>query len=564
MIFRDNAPYSEKFEDIYFNPDQGLAETNYVSIEANHLKERLQGQQRFVIGELGFGTGLNFLATLKLWHSLPEPKAELHYFSIEKYPLALEELKQAHILFPELDIPSRLLQEHYPPLWPGLHALTLIPNQVFLYLLIGDVQERLPQIEGPIDAWFLDGFAPKRNPEMWNQKVFHVLAKRSHSDTTLSTFSAAGFVRQNLEKSGFEVRKMKGFGVKKEMITARFTQSYKSPISAWFSKPIIATESKPVAIIGAGLAGLMTGYQLLEAGLSVEIFEQAEILPNRQCQNPAMLLRPYLSPNLNFFDQYFTQGFLGMRRFMKEKIPSAIIAETESECVIQPQILTQFLMQNLSIHLGVKADPFLLKHDFENVILTSGKWQNFGKPTPGQVSIIEENSLSLERPILTYQGYCIPDGTGNRVLGSSFRHDLSLEPREKEHFQNLAYLAKADPELADAFSTQAYTSFVGMRFTTKDHLPIIGGLPIENEWLQAYDRLRFGDKRPTYPPCPYRAGIYLNLAHGSKGLSSGYMGSKIIVSLLTGRPLPIGIKLWEALHPARFWLRTLKCAASTV
>ncbi len=537
--------YSIQFQDIYFNSENGPAETRYVFLEANGLKIKLQDNTTLKIGELGFGTGLNFLETYKLWLSLPEPKAELHYFSIEKFPIPIEQLQTIHADF-------KLLAAHYPPLLRGFHKLELIPNRIYLYLLFGDVKEMLPQIEGPIDVWFLDGFAPSKNEAMWDPAVLKKIAERSNLNTSLSTFSAAGMVKRNLEAVGFAVKKIKGFGHKREMITATYTKPYISPIPSWFSKPIINKIEK-IAIIGAGLAGLMTAYQLQQQGFQVEVFEQTTSLPNHQCQNPAMILRPYLSPNLNFFDQYLTQGYLGMRRFIEDKIPAAIITEAEDACVVNPEILAEFLMQGLSIHSGKIMDPFELKTTFDHVIITTGQFLDFGKPAPGQVTILPGDV----RPLFYEGGYCIPDGKGHVLLGSSFRHDASLEVHEKDHEYNLANLSKANPPLAASLAQENREAFVGMRYTTNDHLPIIGGLPIQEAWLKAYDRLRFGDKRPFYPNCPYYEGIYVNLAHGSKGLASSFMASQILLALLSNRPLPIGIKLWDALHPARFWLRSL-------
>ncbi len=590
LSFRHNAPYAEAFEDIYFNPDHGWAETDYVFLKANALEARFSSSASFSIGELGFGTGLNFLATLELWLRIAPPQSTLHYFSIEKFPLNLDDLKKVHPLFPGLAGLARLLQQNYPHLITGMHTLTIIPNRVTLYVCFGDVMEWLPEIEGPIDAWFLDGFAPRKNPDMWSLEVMQALARRSGPSTTLSTFSAAGSVRRTLEQAGFQSKKIKGFGIKKEMTTARFLHAFKSSIAPWFARPT-SPQGKRIAIIGGGLAGLMSAHHLHMLGLTVDLFDENEALPNRQCHNPAMLLKPYFSPNLNFFDQYFTAGYFGMARFIEALAPEAIIAKgietipitmraqekqqklvlkralpdelTHAGFVINPNLLTRALLAEtpLTLHPGKKVNPEHLLPHFDAILIATGHYSEMGKPTPGQVSIAKETPLSAGNiQPFTYEGYCIPDGRGHRILGSSFRRDISLEVRADDHLQNLNYLKKAAPELADAFAQQRLDAFVGMRYTTPDHLPIVGGLPLQAEWLQTYARLRFGDRRVHYPEAPYVPATFLTLAHGSKGLSSSFLASRIIGSLLTGQPLPIGISLWDAIHPARFWLRSLKCA----
>ena len=380
------------------------------------------------------------------------------------------------------------------------------------------------------------------------------------------------------------------------LITTTLSKPPHTEIAPWFGKPMAchsqsSKQNTRIAVIGCGLAGLMSAYHLQEAGFQVELFDEANKLPNRQCQNPAMILRPYLSPDLNFFDQYYTAGFLGMQRFILQHIPSAIISTGMQDflvnekkqtkaiqlaqkrdindfnhltLIVNPEAITTFLLQQFAgkVHLGTQQDPLLLKQQFDTVIIATGSHSEFGIPKPGQVSIFPENRLSANQQALSYQGYCLPTGKGQRILGSSFRSDTSLEVRQQDHLQNLACLAKADAKLAKAFEADLtkVDAFVGMRYTTLDHLPVIGGFPIQAEWLKAYERLRHGDRRPAYPPCPYYDGLYLNLAHGSKGLSSSFMASQILTALLTGRPLPIGVKLWEAIHPARFWLRNLKHA----
>ena len=168
-------PHSRLFDDVYFSDKSGLEETRYVFIEQNALRERfaaLPTHGHFVVGETGFGTGLNFLCTWQLFEETAHPDARLHFVSVEKYPLTREDLQRALSLWPELAPYSEPLLASYFAIHPGFQTLSLANGRVTLTLLIGDVLEQLPQLDARIDAWFLDGFAPAKNPAMWTPELF--------------------------------------------------------------------------------------------------------------------------------------------------------------------------------------------------------------------------------------------------------------------------------------------------------------------------------------------------------------------------------------------------------
>ena len=213
----NDQPFSIQYQDIYFSRSDALAETRYVFLKPNRLPERFQKQIDCRIFELGFGTGLNFLTTWQAWDQTLCPRAQLHYLSVEKNPLQPQDIIKALAPWQELRAYGERLLQHYPPIEFGRFDLKLTKG-VTLTLLFGDANLWLPQIHEKIDAWYLDGFAPKYNPELWQESLFKEMARLSMNGSTFSTFSAAGSVRRDLQVAGFHVHKCKGFGAKREML----------------------------------------------------------------------------------------------------------------------------------------------------------------------------------------------------------------------------------------------------------------------------------------------------------------------------------------------------------
>ncbi|MDP1521966.1 MAG: tRNA (5-methylaminomethyl-2-thiouridine)(34)-methyltransferase MnmD [Methylotenera sp.] len=222
--WRNGQPYASAFDDVYFSTDNGLLETDYVFLQGNHLQSRWQNltAKNFTIAETGFGTGLNFLCAVKLWLETTPQDAALHFISVEKYPLNLPDITAALTMWPQLQGFSEPLLAQYVQLISGVETITLFNNRIRLTILIGDATERLSQVENKIDAWFLDGFAPVKNPDMWQAVLFEEMARLSYPTATFSTFTSAGEVRRALIKAGFSVSKQTGFGKKREMLIGYF------------------------------------------------------------------------------------------------------------------------------------------------------------------------------------------------------------------------------------------------------------------------------------------------------------------------------------------------------
>lgn len=225
--WQDKLPYSTDFDDIYFSSDDGLLETNYVFINANQLPERFQNldNNAFTIIETGFGTGLNFLCAVHQWLQHTPKQSTMHFISIEKYPLSLSDLTKSLAIWPSLSTLSAQLVDAYATIhfddYP--QCITLTPmHGITLTLHLGDINHCIHAISQKADAWFLDGFAPAKNPDMWQATLFDNMRRLSHAQTTFATFTSAGIVKRGLAAAGFIVKKQVGFGKKREMLLGQY------------------------------------------------------------------------------------------------------------------------------------------------------------------------------------------------------------------------------------------------------------------------------------------------------------------------------------------------------
>lgn len=212
--WRDGGvPVSTRFDDPYFSADDGLAETRHVFLRGNGLPERFRAG--FHIAELGFGTGLNMLAALEAWIASGQT-GQLHFTSFEAFPLTAPDMTRALQAFPEL---APLAQ---PLLAAWADGSTHVKTQALnARIILGDARQTLPDWQGKANAWFLDGFSPARNPELWQPGLMQAMAARTAPDGTLATYTAAGFVRRNLQAAGFTVQRQAGYGRKRHMTTGK-------------------------------------------------------------------------------------------------------------------------------------------------------------------------------------------------------------------------------------------------------------------------------------------------------------------------------------------------------
>jgi tRNA 5-methylaminomethyl-2-thiouridine biosynthesis bifunctional protein len=318
-------PRSRVFDDVYFSDKSGLDETRYVFLEQNRLAERfaaLPAGGRLVIGETGFGTGLNFLCAWQLFEQHAVAGARLHFVSVEKYPLSPADLHRALALWPELKPLADQLLRHYVAIHQGFQRITLANGRVTLTLLIGDALEQLPQLDAQIDAWFLDGFAPAKNPDMWTAELFVELARLAAPGSTISTFTSTGWVRRLLNAAGFKMKRTPGIGHKWEILRGEFLgwPAEVTPPAAqkpWFARPAPIVGERRALVIGAGLAGCATASSLAARGWQVTLLERHAAVAQEASGNPQGVLYLKLSAHGTALSQLIVSGFGYTRRLLE-------------------------------------------------------------------------------------------------------------------------------------------------------------------------------------------------------------------------------------------------------
>lgn len=215
--WHDNEmPFSSAFDDHFYSHADGRLETDHVFLRGNRVQERWSAHNAFSIGELGFGTGLNLLETWRQWIEQRQPNQQLHFTSFELYPMQAEEIKRALSPWPMLTELCDQLLDAWPNVQQGEPAQ--LDAQTTFKLMVGDVRETLPKWQSMADAWFLDGFAPSKNPQMWEEDLMCAIGQKTKPSGTFSTYTAAGWVRRNLIAAGFDVEKCKGHAGKREMM----------------------------------------------------------------------------------------------------------------------------------------------------------------------------------------------------------------------------------------------------------------------------------------------------------------------------------------------------------
>ena len=574
------APRSEQFDDIYFSAENGLKETNHVFLQGNNLPDAWKDKKHFVIGETGFGTGLNFFSVWKLFEETTLPEQKLDFISVEKYPLTPEEIKKALEPWKEF-LGERVHQflEQYPIRVAGFHRIQ-VSDQITLTLIFDDINESFPEVGAVVDCWFLDGFTPAKNPDMWSENVFEQMARLSKNGATYATFTAAGDVRRRLEATDFSVEKKKGFGHKRDMITGTYQGSGHSLDAA-------LPKGERIAIIGGGLAGTSCAYVLKRHGYEPVIYEASNELAAGASGNNMGLYNPRFTAQRDEISDFYAPAYAQLIRLAKqareavEYTPCGALhlmnaPEKEKRLTstarkwrwhsdhlshlnsheaskvagipinhdalylkdsgsISPKKLCHFYAQNIEVRLNSTIEN-INELDYACIIICNASAaQNFKElsflsldPVRGQVSEVEAKGMAQKLKCnLLYGGYLSVSQNGVQTIGSTFEKWIDHDDvMEESHQHNIDTLKKFIPHLDDQeFNVKG--GYAGFRTATNDRYPVVG-------------------------PVPKTSHVYVSAAFGSHGIVGSLAAAHYIADLIRQGPLSLPLKVANALMPQRF------------
>lgn len=288
------APLSPTYGDHYHTPSGAYGQARHVFLGGNQLPARWSGRTRFVVLETGFGLGTNFLATWAAWRADPARCERLIFISLEKHPLRREDLARAQAGSPEPELAQALI-DAWPPLTPNLHTLDFDGGQVRLMLALGDALEWLPALVAQVDAFYLDGFAPSKNPDLWVPEIFKQMSRLAAPDASVATWCLARRLLDGLTAAGFEVRLVPGFARRREMTAARFAPRHRPPVAP--GRVPVAPQAQQVLVIGAGLAGAACARALRRRGLACTVLEAGSGPAGQASGNPGGLFHGTLHPD---------------------------------------------------------------------------------------------------------------------------------------------------------------------------------------------------------------------------------------------------------------------------
>lgn len=615
----DGTPYSETYDDVYHSADGGPGQARHVFLRGNGLPERWATRERFVILETGFGSGLNFLATWAAWLEDPHRCDRLHYLAVEKHPFRAEDLARLHQRWPDFAPLSAALCAAWPLLTPGFHRLEFASGRITLTLLLGEADTVLRRCEARIDAIYLDGFDPKKNPEMWLTRLFHHLARLAAPTATLATWCVAGEVREALRTAGFEVVKRPGFGRKRHMLAGTL-----APVrSAAIESP--DTHGHRALVLGAGLAGCAISERLAARGWAVTLVERHPLPASEGSGNLAGIVRPLLSRDDNLASRLSRACFLHARRAWTTLAASGHAARHDLGGVLQiardaaheaqmrallatgdyPDDYVRFLdRQAAGERLGHTtphgawlfpgggwANPPSLCHAMlaaagSRVVLHADREASHIEYVDDQWRLHDrEGAFIASAPILILTTgaaarHLLPDLPINPVRGQVSHLRQGLLPDFRLPACCEGYLTPALDGIHCLGASYAYDE--GSELRESEHAGnlarlerILPGAAASISPHELDGRVGFRAATPDRLPLvgaladpeaelprdiqlkdmPRRQGLYGLLGLGSRGLVWATLAAELLASRLSGDPLPIETDLADAIDPARFALR---------
>jgi len=527
--FKDGTAFSANFDDYYFSRHGGKQETQHVFIKGNSLPQAWQGRDTFCIGETGFGTGLNFFETLKVWEETTDT-GQLEFISAEKHPLTKDQMQQ---FWQDTDISALLAQ--YPPLVAGFHRLFFPKHRATLTLIFGDATEAFKQINAQVNCWLLDGFTPAKNEELWTADLFGEIKRLSAAGATFATFTAASSVRTGLTDIGFTVEKQQGFKFKRDMLTGHLP-----------GKSTAKPAPKTVTVVGGGIAGCATARALAEKGIQVDLYEKNACLAAGVSSNPAAVVYPRLTAKPSVEGEFYAQSYLQALRILTPYSAfqqTGVFQQAHSDDKAKRQA---GIIENLGL-----TDDIIHQQD-GGILFPQGGWVNLAdlcqqlvdhpsitihlntpapgtkgvqvictnydglalQPVAGQIlSVKVKDPTTLPKTVVTYDGYCIPNG--NRVLlGSTYHRDQTTVPNEQDATEQILEKTKTYlPDVYDNLDLADIQSWQGARGATAQRFPIFGQSP-EN------------------------ADVYYNTGHGSHAATSALYCAALISGQILGHSLP--------------------------
>lgn len=543
--FDGHRPVSVDFGDVYYDAD-GPAEVERVFLAPARIPERSKETDTFTVGELGFGTGLNFIVTAS------EIRSRLHYISFERHPLARADVARALTPWKADYAFAKTLIDAYPPPVPGWHRRIFDAGRVRLSVFFGDVAEGMADLvrqqRRGVDAWFLDGFAPRKNPEMWEAALFRAMAGLSAARASVTTFSAAGHVRRDLAAAGFETRRVDQRPHKRHTTVATFTAAGRS-----FTSP------SRVTVLGAGLAGAATARALAERGILATIRDRDGIAAGAS-SIPAAVLHPRLSPHASGESRLRAHAYLFAAERCRHRSGTTAIG------VLQlPGTRTNIeRLQEIARTLPDEVADFV---DAERASKLVG--------------------VELATPALFFPGALTVDG-------AALTTDLATHPHiDLTNHVNAGSVVRATGNGIDGFDWLEVTGLGGQmdRFSCSEPpcLPLVGDGTIvparDSVWAGAtYEYTPWDPQRATkanadryenvlgkppgralerfhgiravtsdrLPVVGHADDTWFNLGHGSHGTSTAILGAEIVASAIDGEVGPVTTELVALLRPLRF------------